>query len=127
MHVYGIGCDIIEVERIRQALNRQPALLTRLFTPQEISYCQRFSDPFPRYTGRFAAKEAISKALGTGICEKLSWLDIDILSEPNAAPCVILSPHANAHFPNIEIKLSISHTQLNAVAYAMALTPLTPP
>ncbi len=123
MNVFGIGCDIIEVERIQKAIESQgKPFLDRLFTPQEQAYCTRFKNSYSRFAGRFAAKEAIVKALKCGIGEKISWLDIDIISPENESPEVVLTPQALQTFPNIKIHLSISHTEIYALAFATVLT-----
>ncbi len=75
----GVGVDAVEVARLRGLLTRRPAACERLFSEQERSYCARFADPYPRYAARFAAKEAVGKALGIGIIG-FRWRDIEVLS-----------------------------------------------
>jgi holo-[acyl-carrier protein] synthase len=68
--INGVGTDIIEVRRIKEAIDRHgDRFIDRLFTNREKLYCQRYQDPIPRYAGRFAAKEAVLKALGNRNCE----------------------------------------------------------
>lgn len=115
----GIGIDLIEIDRVRKGFEShgQP-FLDRLFTKQEQEYCLSQNDPFPRFAGRFAAKEAIAKALRCGFGEKLSWLDLEILPDRDGAPIVHLSENATNHFGNPKILLSISHSKSDATAIA---------
>lgn len=118
--VLGLGNDIIEIERIRESLEKhQQRFLDRLFTPKEQLYCQKYEDPIPHYAGRFAAKEAIAKAFGTGIGEHISWQDIEILSESEGAPKVHFSDRLNALFDHPQILVSISHCKLYVTAVAL--------
>jgi holo-[acyl-carrier protein] synthase len=118
--IIGIGCDVIEVDRIRQAIRRrgQP-LIERLYTPREIEYCESYQDPFSRFAGRFVAKEALVKALGCGIGAGCSWLDIEILNESNGKPYVAWNLDVSTRFGIVKTHLSISHTASIAIAYAV--------
>lgn len=116
----GVGIDLIEIERIRQSCqNYGKHFLDRIFTEKEQEYCSRFSDPLPNYAGRFAAKEAVSKALGTGFGEKLSWHDIEILNDSEGKPILHLSLRAKKTFEDPHILLSISHSKSAAAAVAI--------
>jgi holo-[acyl-carrier protein] synthase len=85
--IVGIGQDLIELSRIKGALERHgERFLRRCYTPLEIEYCQRFADPVPELAARFAAKEAAAKALGTGIAQGVHWRELEILRRPGAAP-----------------------------------------
>ncbi|NGX62394.1 MAG: Holo-[acyl-carrier-protein] synthase, partial [Chlamydiae bacterium] len=95
----GVGTDIIEVSRIRIALERHgDRFLERIFTEKERAYSKRASDPIPHLAGRFAAKEAIVKALGTGIGKEVSWQEVEILNDPLGKPEVYLSPRLQKLF-----------------------------
>lgn len=115
-----IGTDIVEVSRIRDMIDVHPErFLLRTFTEQEKSYCLGKSDPAVHYSGRFAGKEAIKKALMTsGISEPISWVDMEIVADQNGAPIVNL--HGNI-FENLDCKVSISHTQDTAIATAVII------
>src|SRR5438477_181350 len=77
--IKGLGNDIIEIKRVREAIRRHGIhFLNRLFTQREQDYCYKYKDPDPHFAGRFAAKEAIAKALGTGFGAHLSWVDLEI-------------------------------------------------
>ena len=119
MHL-GIGVDLIEIERIARAIERHGELfLSRHFTKREREYCQTFQNQSERFAGRFAAKEAIVKAFGTGISEEISWLDIEILPDERGSPRVSLSERSREHFAFSHCHLSISHCKTVAIAFAM--------
>ena len=90
--VFGLGIDVTEAARIRRLLERLPRAYERLFSEQERAYCDGFADPWPRYAARFAAKEAVGKALGIGIIGFV-WREIEVLSggKPLVA-CTAASP-----------------------------------
>lgn len=118
--ILGIGTDIIEVERIKNAILRHGSrFLETLFSEKERAYCDRFSHPSPHYAGRFAAKEAILKALGTGLQEGISWQDIEILNTPLGAPEVHLSSRMREKHPEACFLLTISHCHDYATATAI--------
>jgi len=120
--INSIGNDIIEVARIKAILEKYgQKFLDRIFSKEEQAYCLSFDDPSPRLAGRFAAKEAISKALGTGFGEELSWLDITIRNAPRGSPIVILSTKAALHFDSPQILVSISHCKEYATAVAILI------
>ncbi len=111
----GLGTDIIEIARIRQSLDEFGIhFMNRHFTSLEIAYCKKARRPEERFAGRFAAKEAIVKALGTGFVG-IGFLDIEILNDQNGAPKahIKIDPHKN-----LTILLSISHCHLFATATA---------
>lgn len=118
MNMRGLGTDIIEIQRIKEAIERQGERFThRIFTQKEREYCKQSKIPYPHYAARFAAKEAISKALGTGFGEKLSWQDIEIINDANGKPEVHLKNGGSAQF-----LLSMSHCKEYATATAIYLT-----
>jgi len=117
--ILGIGNDIIEIERIRKSFDRHGyRFLTKLFSTQEQDYCLKHTDPIPHLAGRFAAKEAVVKALGTGFGEHASWLDIEIINDELGKPCVVLSENLSKKCKNSIILVSISHcdSYVNAIA-----------
>jgi holo-[acyl-carrier protein] synthase len=116
----GIGCDCIEIDRFRQAVQRSgTALLHRLFTEEEILICQRNADPIFSFAGRFAAKEALSKALGTGIGSELSWKEMEIINDPKGRPLVRWHIDIKARYGVQTTHLTISHSHTIAMAYAV--------
>lgn len=116
----GLGNDIIEIERLRKSIGRHGQhFLNRLFTHKEQDHCLKYKDPIPHFAGRFAAKEAVAKALGTGIGTDLSWHDIEIVANDKGGPEVNLSKEAKQKFHNPHILVSISHSTLHATAVAI--------
>ena len=114
------GVDIIEIPRIKQTFDRDgERFLKRVFTPDEIAYCRGRA---PNLAGRFAAKEATMKALGTGV-RGVSWKDIEVICAESGAPSVKLHGRAKARAERlqvVEISLSISHSREFAVAFVVA-------
>ena len=125
MSVVGIGVDIVEIARIEAAISRQgDKFLERLFTSGEREYCASMRVPAPFYAARFAAKEAVAKAFGTGICGRLGWQEIEVRRQESGLPYVVLHGPAvtlRAELGISEILLSISHAEHYAVAQAVAL------
>jgi holo-[acyl-carrier protein] synthase len=90
--IVGLGVDLTEVDRIEAAIERRGRpFLERLFTPAEIAYCETHRHRAERFAGRFAAKEAAMKALGTGWARGVRWVDIEIVREPGGKPTLKLS------------------------------------
>ena len=118
--ILGLGNDIIEIERVRASIERHGLhFLNRLFTQAEQDYCYKFQDPSPHFAGRFSAKEAIAKALGTGFGTHLSWHDIEILNDEQGKPIVYLSDAVKKRYGNPRIHVSISHSTYYANAVAL--------
>ncbi len=125
MSVLGIGVDIVEIERFSAAMKRSgQSLIDRLFLPAEQAYCSPQHDPARCFAARFAAKEAVAKALGTGIGAQLGWRDIEICRKASGAPFIVLHGigAVTAERSGVsEILLSLSHSEHYAVANAIAL------
>lgn len=118
--IIGIGNDIIEIERIRKTIDTHGLrILSKLFTTKEQDYCLKHKDPIPHFAGRFSAKEAIVKALGTGFGEHATWLDIEIINEPNGKPSVHFSNEMEKRLKGTTMMVSISHCQLYVTAFAI--------
>lgn len=119
----GIGVDLCEVDRMRTALARTPRLRTRLFTEAERGYCDRRRDPTERYAARFAAKEAVLKAMGLGV-GACGWREIEVVRADSGAPSVVLHGTARRLADERGIgawRLSLTHTHRVAEAIAVAL------
>ena len=83
--VVGVGTDLVDVDRVRRALERRPGLRTRLFTESEWAYATRHRDPHPHLAARFAAKEAVMKALGRGM-SSMGFAEIEVVRDDSGAP-----------------------------------------
>ena len=91
MKIFGIGTDIVNIKRIERSLKKNGnALKNRIFSKKEIIYCEKNKNPFPFYAKRFAAKEALSKALGTGIRKGVNFKNIEILNDSFGKPFILL-------------------------------------
>jgi holo-[acyl-carrier protein] synthase len=121
VNLEGVGIDTLEVARMRALLERLSAARERLFTQQERDYCERFSNPHPHYAARFAAKEAVGKALGIGIIGFV-WREIEVLSggKPRVALHGRVAEIARA-LGVTRVELSLSHTAELAYAVAAAI------
>ena len=119
----GIGVDLCEIDRMRAALDRTPSLRPRLFTEDEQAYCDRRSDPTERYAVRFAAKEAVMKAMGVGV-GACKWREIEVATADTGAPSVLLHGGAQRLADErgiAEWRLTMTHTHRVAEAIAVAL------
>jgi len=118
-----VGVDIIEIERIRQVFQRHgERFLRRVYTEAEIAYCR---GRVPELTARFAAKEAVSKALGTGIVGQggIFWREVEVLPDARGKPLVHLHGQAKDRAESLGLKefaISLSHSQEYAVAFVVA-------
>ncbi|KEI94795.1 holo-ACP synthase [Clostridium botulinum] len=120
--IYGIGTDITEIRRIEKAITRNKNFINKLFTRNEMDLCEKKNFKLEFIAGRFAAKEAISKALGTGIRD-FNFKDIEIINNELGKPQVVLKPKVEDIIRKIsqsyKIHLSISHEKEYAIAYAL--------
>jgi holo-[acyl-carrier protein] synthase len=118
--ILGIGADIAEVARLREAIQRHgERFLQRVFTPREISYCNSYRNADERFAARFAAKEAAMKALGTGWRRGITWRDIEVANAASGKPGLTLTGKAQELFRNLggtRILLSLTHTASYALA-----------
>ena len=125
MRLIGIGIDVVEVDRIADALERHgDAFRDRIFTEGEHLYCSAQKRPALHYAARFAAKEAVAKAFGTGIGKDLGWLDMEVIRRPSGEPSLELSGTGKAYADAngiIEVKISLTHARDYAAANAVAL------
>jgi len=120
-----IGTDLVEIGRIKGAINRRgERFLNRVFTPNEIRYCQRQRAPYQCYAGRFAAKESVFKALGKGWCLGMKWTEMEVLNDPQGQPYIILSGRVKTQAEEVGIRrflISLSHTRDYALCQLLAL------
>ena len=126
MTIIGHGVDLVDNERIERIWKQHPdRFLTRILTSAERAYCERMKNPIPNIAGRFAAKEAILKVIGTGWRGGIAWTDIEILNDPAGRPHVSLTGHTREIAQRLgisQIMLSITHTDRQAVASAIGLS-----
>ena len=118
-----VGIDLIEIERIRRALERYPRFRDRCFTEAERAYCESRTNPAQSYAGRFAGKEAVGKALGFGVARAFAWREIEIAGRPK--PSVRLSGRLATWAERNgagEIDLSMTHSRELANAVAVVQT-----
>jgi holo-[acyl-carrier protein] synthase len=118
-----VGIDLIEIDRIRRALDRYPRFRERCFTEAERAYCESRANPAQSYAGRFAGKEAVGKALGFGVARAFAWREVEIAGRPK--PSVRLSGRLARWAEQSgagEIDLSMTHSRQLANAVAIVQT-----
>ena len=123
MDIAGLGVDLCEIARMERAIARHPTLRDRVFTPEEIAYCDSKARPAESYAGRFAAREAVIKALG-GYRGK-RWQDIAVARSPSGAPSIRLEGNAKLRADVLGISsvlITFTHEKTNAVAFAVAVS-----
>ena len=124
--IVGLGTDIVEVERIAKMIaDHGEHFLERVFTPGEIAHCRDRKESAPHYAGRWAAKEAVMKVLGTGFTTDVGWTDIEVVTQPSGRPVIVLhgSTRETADRLGIaDVLVSISHTKSYATATAIGVT-----
>jgi holo-[acyl-carrier protein] synthase len=116
--VPGIGVDVVDIDRMKFALERTPRIRQRLFTEAEIAYCEKFRFGERHYAGRWAAKEAVTKALGCGL---IQWNGVEVIRRRRQAPTVRVFGKIErfAYMVGVreeELQISITHSELSAVA-----------
>jgi holo-[acyl-carrier protein] synthase len=121
--IFGIGVDVVETRRIAESIERLgQRFLERVYQPGEIEYCQSMRAPAPHFAARFAAKEAVSKAFGTGFSHQVNWRDIEIRRKATGEPFVVLHSGAAELAKRLGIRtifVSLSHSDEYAVANAV--------
>jgi holo-[acyl-carrier protein] synthase len=121
--ILGVGIDIIEVARIRSSHERfGERFVSRILRPGEIEYCLSHRDPGPFLAARFAAKEAISKAFGTGIGQHLGWKDMEVHRKESGEPYVVFHDQGLALLESrgpAKVHISLTHTNEHAAAMAV--------
>jgi holo-[acyl-carrier protein] synthase len=122
VEIVGLGVDICEIARMERALSRHPTMRARVFTFEEITYCDGKARPAESYAGRFAAREATIKALG-GYRDR-GWKDISVTRHPSGAPSIALEGNAKRKADLLGITrvlITFAHEKTNAVAFAVAV------
>lgn len=117
----GIGIDVVDIERFRVALDRRPSMAVRLFSVDELAYAEAASDRVPRLAARFAAKEAVMKALGVGI-GAFAFRDVEVVHDLGGAPLLAIDGDAldlAADLGAVQWHVSLSHSETVATAIAV--------
>ena len=126
MNIYGIGTDIVRVDRIQEMMDKHPGtFLKRVYTKGEIEYCSGRKAEAQHFAGRWAAKEAILKVFGSCWSNGIQWTDIDIHNEMGGKPTVRLAGAARELCEQrgiTQVLITISHTSDNAIAFATAMS-----
>jgi holo-[acyl-carrier protein] synthase len=120
--IAGLGVDLCEIARMERAIARHPTLRDRVFTPEEIAYCDSKARPAESYAGRFAAREATIKALGGYRGRR--WQDISVTRHPSGAPAIRLDGNAKGRADALgvtDVLITFTHERTNAVAFAIAI------
>jgi len=125
MKIVGIGTDVTECARIERMIRQHGAhFLDHVFSDREIAYSSSKKRSAEHFTGRWAAKEAVLKALGTGWIGGISWKDVEVVNEISGRPKIVLTGGAQKtanQFGITEIQISISHCSSHAIAMAVAV------
>lgn len=121
--IQGIGVDVVDVLRLRNTLAEQgKAFLDKVFTDKEVAYCQGKRNPHEHFAARFAAKEAVGKAMQTGWGGHFRWKDVEVVNEPSGAPKIVLYREVAETLKDCTVHLSLSHTENTVVAFAVIET-----
>jgi holo-[acyl-carrier protein] synthase len=121
--VESVGIDLAEIKRIKKAIERYgDRFLGRIFTPWEIQYCLSKINPASSFAGRFAVKEAVFKAIGTGFAEGVKWTSVEVVNDRRGQPTVRLGRGIVNHIGQKKIVISLSHTREYAVASAVLIS-----
>jgi holo-[acyl-carrier protein] synthase len=122
VEIVGLGVDICEIARMERAISRHPTLKDRVFTPEEIAYCDSKARPAESYAGRFAAREATVKALGGYRGRR--WQDVSVTRHPSGAPAIRLDGNAKRRADALgvtQVLITFTHEKTSAVAFAVAI------
>ncbi len=123
--IVGMGIDVAEVKRIGAVIESQKErFLRRVYTDEEVAYCEQFKNRYERYAGRFAVKEAAMKALGTGWSRGVRWVDLEVVRQRGGRPTLSLKGEAKKIADALGVKniaISITHTSEQAIAQIVQL------
>lgn len=117
--IIGIGTDIIEPERLKEKISKENGFREQVFSSREITYCEAQANPYQHYAGRFAAKEALLKAMGIGLLDGFSLMEIEVINDEQGVPAMELSGVFRERYEKIganKILLSLSHVKSLACA-----------
>ena len=120
MKILGLGTDIVEIERIEKAINKTEKFREKVFTDKEILYCEGKATKYQSYAGRFCVKEAISKAMGTGV-RNFELKDIEVLNDDLGKPFGVFYGNLKEYFSDKNLMITISHCKEYATATAIIM------
>lgn len=118
--IKGIGVDVVDVRRMKKTLEEQgTAFKKKVFTEQEVEYCTGKKNPHEHFAARFAAKEALGKAMKTGWRGQFRWKDVEVVNEPSGAPGIAFHREVAETLKKFTVHLSLSHTENTVVAFVI--------
>jgi holo-[acyl-carrier protein] synthase len=116
-NIQGIGVDVVDVQRMKDVLEKQgQVFLNKVFSDMEVTYCKTHKRPYIHFAARFAAKEAVAKAMRTGWSGAFHWRDIEVVNDQSGAPHILLSRDVAKALDQCKVHLSLSHTDNTVVA-----------
>ena len=116
-----IGVDIIEIDKIKQISKKHETFLQRVYTREEIRFCEKKKNKYQHFAARFAAKESVFKAIGKGWADGIAWTDVEVINNSGGKPTINTYGKVKKILEEMEIKevlISLSHCRSYAVAYA---------
>jgi holo-[acyl-carrier protein] synthase len=118
--ILGIGVDVVDVQRMKDVLEKQgKVFLDKVFSDMEVTYCKTRKKPYIHFGARFAAKEAVAKAMRTGWSGAFHWRDIEVVNDQSGAPHILLSRDVAKALDQCSVHLSLSHTDNTIVAFVV--------
>lgn len=118
--IQGVGVDVVDVQRMKDVLARQgKVFLNKVFSDVEVTYCKTRKRPYIHFAARFAAKEAVAKAMHTGWNGAFHWRDIEVVNDQSGAPHILLSHNVAKALEQCTVHLSLSHTETTVVAFVV--------
>jgi holo-[acyl-carrier protein] synthase len=118
--ILGIGVDVVDVKRMKSVLEKQgKVFLDKVFSDMEVTYCKTRKKPYIHFGARFAAKEAVAKAMRTGWSGAFHWRDIEVVNDQSGAPHILLSRDVAKALEQCTVHLSLSHTDNTIVAFVV--------
>ena len=119
-NIKGIGVDVVDVKRMKKVLDEQKEyFLNKVFSDMEVTYCRTRKKPHIHFAARFAAKEAVAKAMRTGWSGAFRWRDIEVVNDQSGAPHILLSREVAKALDQCNVHLSLSHTDNTVVAFVV--------
>ena len=121
----GLGVDVVEVEHMKKIMSRTPSFTKKMFSDAEVKYCEAKTEPAIHFAARFAAKEAVLKALNVGFSNGVGYRDVEVKTKKGGMPIAVLHNRAKERAEDlgvVDIPISISHTKTESICVAIAIT-----